>query len=110
MNGGSNCEPTILTKVTSGLNQNEDHNIVTSKVGKSCVIDKNVNKTRFVYNSKVNPTCIEALMSKQTPRGRTVKCTNVIHSGDSDFHFGFVPLSDQLVPNTSALKSMSQIY
>ena len=33
-----------------------------------------------MYNSGVNPTCIEALMAKQSPRGRAAKCTiPVVH-------------------------------
>ena len=67
---GSTCEPAVVTKVSSELNHNDNHNIVTAKVGKNCVIDNNVNRTRFVYNSRVNPTCIEALMAKRSPRGR----------------------------------------
>ena len=27
-----------------------------------------------MYNSRVNPTCIEALMAKHSPRGRAAKC------------------------------------
>ena len=80
MNSGSNCDPTITTKVTIGLNENDGHIIVTSKVGKKCAIDNNIKRTRFVYNSKVNPTCIEDPMAKQSRRGRSVKCNkNVIH-------------------------------
>ena len=63
------------------MNHNDDHKIVTAKVGKNCVIENNVNRTRFVYYSRVNPTCIEALMSKQSPRGQAVKYkTEIVHS------------------------------
>ena len=40
---GSKCEPTVVTKVSSELNHG-DHTIVTAEVGKSCVIDNNLNK------------------------------------------------------------------
>ena len=45
------------------------------------VIDNNVNRNRFVYNSRVNPTCSKALVARQSPRGWAVKYkTDVIHS------------------------------
>ena len=56
------------------MNHNDDHSIVTVKAGNSCVIDNNVKRNRFVYNSRVNPTCIEALMAKHSPRGRAAIC------------------------------------
>ena len=63
------------------MNHNDDHSIVTVKADKSCVIDNNVKRNRFVYNSRVNPTCIEALMAKQSPRGWAVKCKiPVVHN------------------------------
>ena len=56
------------------MNHNDNHSNVTVKADKSCVIDNNVKRNRFVYNSGVNPTRIEALMAKHSPRGRAAKC------------------------------------
>ena len=77
---GVTCEPTVVTKVSSELNHNDNHSNVTVKANTKCVIDNNVKRSRFVYNSGVNPMCIEALTAKQSPRGRAAKCTTpVVH-------------------------------
>ena len=50
-------------------------------VGKQSIIDNNIKRNRFVYNSKVNASHIEALMAKHSPRGRDVTCkVPVVHS------------------------------
>ena len=133
---GARCEPTVVTKVSSDLNHNDNHSNVTVKADKKCVIDNNVKRNRFVYNSGVNPTCIEALMAKHSPRGRAAKCTipmvydrSFVASGSdvlcseiynawrrqSDFNFGFVSLGDQMLPrivtvNEAKGKSPIQIH
>ena len=51
------------------------------QVGKQSIIDNNIKRNRFVYNSKVNASHIEALMAKHSPRGRDVTCkVPVVHS------------------------------
>ena len=51
------------------------------QVGKQSIIDNNIKRNRFVYNSNVNASHIEALMAKHSPRGRDVTCkVPVVHS------------------------------
>ena len=71
----------MVTKGSNDLHFSDHHSTVTVEDGKTVIIDNNVKRNGFVYNSKVNPMCIEALMAKHSPRGRAVMCkTPVVYS------------------------------
>ena len=81
MNGDSDCDSTKTSKVTSGLNQNGGHVIVNPRSENLHVIDNNVKRTTFIYSSKVNATCIETLMVRQSLRGPAVKVNKNVVDG-----------------------------